>query len=106
VVIEYLVFDANASPPFLRLGTASAGELLSMLRLMSSIAIGQRYKFDLVAECDILGSEASRAEVTIVGMCAEGDDTHRFVLVPWRIRREKHYRQSAQERRHTSPGQS
>src|SRR5437588_2108152 len=68
VVIEHFVFDADASPGFLRLSAATLGKFFSAHRL------------HLVAEHGILGGDATCAEVAIVGMRTEGDDAHRLVL--------------------------
>jgi len=40
VVIEDFVFDADASCRFLRFGTPALGEFLSVLRLVTSVAVG------------------------------------------------------------------
>src|SRR5690349_9045719 len=73
VVIEHLVFDADASSRFLRLSTAPISEFLSVLRLMPSVAVRQRYELHLVAERSILGGETSGSEIAVVRMCAEGN---------------------------------
>jgi hypothetical protein len=44
-------------------------------------------------------SKASCAEVAVVGMRAEGDDTHRFILALRRQSREPRYSQKAREPR-------
>jgi hypothetical protein len=47
---------------------------------MPGVSIGERHELHLIAERGIFGGKASRAQVTVVGMCAEGDHSHGLIL--------------------------
>src|SRR5262245_33836611 len=80
VVIEHLILDADASSCFLSLGTPAISEFLTVLRLMSSVAICDRYKLHLVAERCIFRGKATGSLVAVVRMGPKGDHAHRLVL--------------------------
>ena len=71
------------------------------LLAMPGVAVGQRHKLYLVAERCVLSGESPRAEVTVIRVCAKGNDAHRLILRERRQRSECQRREKAHERHRT-----
>ena len=81
MIVQDIVFDADAPSSFTCLGTATSGERTTTLGLVTGISIGHRNKLDLVAQRGILGGEAASPNIAIVWMRAEGDHAHFRILL-------------------------
>ena len=74
VVVEHFVVDAQPAARFLGLGPPARGENASAFGLMTRVAVGDGDELDLVAGRGVLGREAARLDVAVVGVRAECDD--------------------------------
>src|ERR1700676_1778723 len=80
MVVDHLVFDADASAGFLRFCAAALGVIFSPFTLVSRATVGKRHHLHLKTERCILGDQASCAEFTIGRVRAESNDAHRLIL--------------------------
>ena len=79
MVVEDDVLDSEASRRLFRLLAPSHGQLTAALRHVSRIAVGHGDEADLVSERGPFGGYAAGADVAVVWMGADGDDSE------WRL---------------------